>query len=532
MSNFITQSHSSEVLNVYISSMKREPISYYLKNPSKLLELSVSQIEKWLQESPYSQPLRTLLAKRMYYNQEVTLDPVIAGASASASNRTWLYRELYEKVEYKTHTTEHPSATNTIEEIDTTIETTIHNETPMAVANAETLETSPSIEAETPEVDTEENLVLDQLVDYEEVTSTIASNKDTESTDVEEITDNSVDTKSELSEEIPIHQELESPKNLVDTKDESPSLERDEISIDPLPTKEPEELIPTLATINKAVTTPKLIDLNQSKPEHELKSIAEIQVVRVETDEEFIAGRDDDKKKEKKKLKKKSKKKDKSKKKKKSSKKADKKDKEKKKKKKPSKKKSTDKKSKDSKNLKLHISLDENIETSTTDIGKEKVKQKKKPKKKKSKLELLKYDIPVNPSEEKANHFDHDTGDMSNYAQWLLQFGSGESDNSFNNMTIAKSSSSNRIEDISFSSTGAKKKNKKNKKGKKKTASKAKNKSITDHSLEANEEIISELWADLLAKQGHIKKARKMYLKLSLKYPEKSSYFAAKLDNL
>ena len=69
-------------------------------------------------------------------------------------------------------------------------------------------------------------------------------------------------------------------------------------------------------------------------------------------------------------------------------------------------------------------------------------------------------------------------------------------------------------------------------KGKKKKSTQAKNKSKTDHSLETNEEIISELWADLLAKQGHIKKARKMYLKLSLKYPEKSGYFAAKSENL
>ena len=82
--------------------MIREPISYYLKNPSKLVDLSLSEIEKWLQESPFSQPIRALLAKKLIFDQEIVLDPVIIGAASTASNRTWLYRELHSGIEFKT----------------------------------------------------------------------------------------------------------------------------------------------------------------------------------------------------------------------------------------------------------------------------------------------------------------------------------------------------------------------------------------------------------------------------------------------
>ena len=81
--------------------MNREPISYYLKNPSKLVDLSLNEIEKWLQESPFSQPIRALLAKKLIFDQEIVLDPVIIGAASTASNRTWLYRELHSRVEFK-----------------------------------------------------------------------------------------------------------------------------------------------------------------------------------------------------------------------------------------------------------------------------------------------------------------------------------------------------------------------------------------------------------------------------------------------
>ena len=47
-----------------------------------------------------------------------------------------------------------------------------------------------------------------------------------------------------------------------------------------------------------------------------------------------------------------------------------------------------------------------------------------------------------------------------------------------------------------------------------------------------NSEFASEALAGLLAKQGHIDKALQMYEQLALIYPEKSTYFAAQIQNL
>jgi hypothetical protein len=49
-------------------------------------------------------------------------------------------------------------------------------------------------------------------------------------------------------------------------------------------------------------------------------------------------------------------------------------------------------------------------------------------------------------------------------------------------------------------------------------------------SIKKSSQIISEPLADLLASQGHFDEAKKMYEQLMMKYPEKSSYFAAKIN--
>jgi len=54
---------------------------------------------------------------------------------------------------------------------------------------------------------------------------------------------------------------------------------------------------------------------------------------------------------------------------------------------------------------------------------------------------------------------------------------------------------------------------------------------IAAHSIESRE-IVTEAMADVLAKQGMREKATEMYRKLSLLEPEKSAYFAAKIEQL
>jgi hypothetical protein len=434
--------------------MNREPISYYLKNPSKLVDLSLSEIEKWLQESPFSQPIRALLAKKLIFDQEIVLDPVIIGAASTASNRTWLYRELHSGIEFKTD-----SSTASAEAVEN-VEIFNDHSTPITENN-------------------ESIYTLDENI--QDIENKVISN----------------DIKEEVLE---------------DRDEDGAAL----------------DLEGQLKETNEEIAIEQLLSIKQEKSSEDSKATSEIQVIRVDTDKEFIAGRDDDKKKAKKKKKDKKKiKKDK---------KSEEKDKKKKKTAKKAKKKAKREKREPSENKALDVFWDEKEEIAHSKQKKEKASKRKfKIKNKKSKIQLLKYDIPVSPYEEEANHYDHDLDDLSelsNYTQWLLHFSKDKADGSYNHMWIASSKSNKGRENISTPSSEAKKKEKKSKNRAKKIPTKAKKKSKPDHSLETNEKIISELWADLLAKQGHIKKARKMYLKLSLKYPEKSSYFAVKLENL
>ncbi len=50
--------------------------------------------------------------------------------------------------------------------------------------------------------------------------------------------------------------------------------------------------------------------------------------------------------------------------------------------------------------------------------------------------------------------------------------------------------------------------------------------------LEENDEIVTETLADIYEQQGHFLKAKEAYQKLILKFPEKSAYFASRIQNL
>ena len=378
--------------------MNREPISYYLKNPSKLVDLSLSEIEKWLQESPFSQPIRALLAKKLIFDQEIVLDPVIIGAASTASNRTWLYRELHSGIEFKTD-----SSTASAEAVEN-VEIFNDHSTPITENN-------------------ESIYTLDENI--QDIENKVISN----------------DIKEEVLE---------------DRDEDGAAL----------------DLEGQLKETNEEIAIEQLLSIKQEKSSEDSKATSEIQVIRADTDKEFIAGRDDDKKKAKKKKKDKKKiKKDK---------KSEEKDKKKKKTAKKAKKKAKREKREPSENKALDVFWDEKEEIAHSKKKKEKASKRKfKIKNKKSKIQLLKYDIPVSPYEEEANHYDHDLDDLSelsNYTQWLLHFSKDKADGSYNHMWIASSKSNKGRDNISTPSSEAKKKEKKSKNRAKKIPTKAKKK--------------------------------------------------------
>jgi hypothetical protein len=69
-------------------------------------------------------------------------------------------------------------------------------------------------------------------------------------------------------------------------------------------------------------------------------------------------------------------------------------------------------------------------------------------------------------------------------------------------------------------------------KEKKKKKKKKKMHDLAAKSIEEDEDLVSEMLANILAIQGHKKQAKAMFEKLCLLFPEKSDYFAAKIEKL
>jgi hypothetical protein len=55
---------------------------------------------------------------------------------------------------------------------------------------------------------------------------------------------------------------------------------------------------------------------------------------------------------------------------------------------------------------------------------------------------------------------------------------------------------------------------------------------LAEESIIENKAVVSETLANLFEKQGLYTKSIKMYERLILKFPEKSSYFADKIENI
>jgi hypothetical protein len=129
--------------------------------------------------------------------------------------------------------------------------------------------------------------------------------------------------------------------------------------------------------------------------------------------------------------------------------------------------------------------------------------------KKKSKKGSKKKDKNSNETEQiddgQSSKSERDLSGLSDFSAWLL--------------AQSKESHINPLKEIS-----EKKKNKKPKQKLKKKSAREKKKK--------NKGLVSEPLADLLASQGHIEEAVEMYQKLSLIIPEKSAFFAAKIDKI
>lgn len=150
------------------------------------------------------------------------------------------------------------------------------------------------------------------------------------------------------------------------------------------------------------------------------------------------------------------------------------------------------------------------------DKTKEKKKIKKKQKKKKSVKSKKKSKKGSKKKDKNSNNQDQIEDEQSSKSERDL---SGLSDFSAWLLAQSKESHINPLKEKT-----KKKKNKKPKQKLKKKSGREKKKK--------NKDLVSEPLADLLASQGHIEEAVEMYQKLSLIIPEKSAFFAAKIDKI
>lgn len=140
----------------------------------------------------------------------------------------------------------------------------------------------------------------------------------------------------------------------------------------------------------------------------------------------------------------------------------------------------------------------------------------KEPKRNKKRTKVLKTESHITQAEkvekkQKSEPQEHIAG-LSEFSAWLNKL-------NHKDQIMAKSSKKSGSKDKATS----KKKKKKNKSELKKKI---------EASLDKNSDIVSEQLAELYVTQGHIKKAIKCYKQLRLNNPQKSSYFAARIEQL
>lgn len=74
--------------------MKRKKISYYLENLNRLNKISIAELEAWVNEYPYIQNLRFLLAKKHQIEDQTQHLDVFHKASTYSVDRPFLYQRM------------------------------------------------------------------------------------------------------------------------------------------------------------------------------------------------------------------------------------------------------------------------------------------------------------------------------------------------------------------------------------------------------------------------------------------------------
>ena len=477
--------------------MKKE-VTYYLEDPTRLNEISQSELNNWIAEMPFHQPLHMLAGMKAKIEGHRTDDSHKVYAAHFAEDYEIINKKQAKNKNQRNKNTKQLATTIDIQpkkkvekekviakkglEVLPEISHDLADDVLEESVSSEILEIAESTQKEILSSDLANDLLEDNVIsevleeNIEEIPPLVidANQKDSgeeKSENAEEIQDESIigDQNDENLASLAISEDVLQNKSKVDYSEYTKIVDLSSDSSDD-------------------ATDEQKLDSKKNKPQktNNKKDDAEAKSRKLKSKKLKI------KKKIKKKVKKKVKKK-----------------------KDSSKRKSKDKalkqKEQSSKKKKKNKSKKENKKKKKKKSGiVGKVHKRKGRRKEKKEKKNVKYIIVDSSKEENFKLNDYDG--VSSYTSWLLEQDS------------INTSRKGNIE--------AKKDVKKSKKKPKKKKKESKSLKVATDSIKKQDSIISEPLANILALQGHKKKARKMYSKLAFVFPEKKAYFEEKIESL